>query len=78
MNGDLICKNKQPTRLLGRGEEERTFPIDETASAKALRTRQGWAHWRSRRAAVSLELIDSRGVNERILESRRGQQLSKR
>lgn len=50
MNRDLIYK-KQVIGLLGREEEERPFPIDELASAKALMARKGLAHWRNRKAA---------------------------
>lgn len=50
MNRDLIYK-KQVIGLLGREEEERPFPIDELASAKALMARKGLAYWRNRKVA---------------------------
>lgn len=50
MNRDLIYK-KQVIGLLGREEEERPFPIDELASAKALMARKGLAYWRNGKVA---------------------------
>lgn len=60
LNRDWICKCKQATKLLGRGEEERTFPIDTTASAKALRQERACHTGGTEEWLVSLGFSDSR------------------